>query len=203
MPLVTVVGWVCLGLMVADPSPASWEVQPAASRVRIELRRSGLLKFLGHDHQIEAPLAGGRVFLTADAPERSRVWLRWNADALHVVAGTEPAEDVPIVEERMRGVDVLAAARHPQILFVSDRTTGSRAGADWTLLIRGTLSVRGRSHPIEVPLLVRVAGGRMTATGRLELSLKGLGVEPPSVAGVVNVADEFVVTFEIVALALP
>ncbi|MCL4820193.1 MAG: YceI family protein [Vicinamibacteria bacterium] len=186
-------------LVVPDASPATWEVQPAASRVRIELRRSGLLKFLGHDHQIAAPLAAGRVFLVPDAPERSRVWLRWNADALHVVAGTEPAEDVPTVEERMRGPDVLAAATHPQILFASDRVTGSGADGEWTLRIQGTLSVRGRAQPIEVPLRVRLDGDRLTATGRLELSLKSLGVEPPSVAGVVNVADGLAVTFEVVA----
>jgi polyisoprenoid-binding protein YceI len=186
-------------LAAADASPATWEVQPAASRVRIELRRSGLLKFLGHDHQIDAPLAAGRVFLVPDAPERSRVWLRWSVDALHVVPGTEPAEDIPKVEERMRGGDVLAAARHPQILFASDRVTGSRAGADWMLRIRGTLSVRGRPHAVEVPVRVRLDGDRLIATGRLELSLTSLGVEPPSVAGVVNVADGFVVTFEAVA----
>jgi len=38
-----------------------YAVDPAASHVRIHLGRSGLLKFLGHDHETEAPIAGGRV----------------------------------------------------------------------------------------------------------------------------------------------
>ncbi len=52
---------------------------------------------------------------------------------------------------------------------------------------------------MEIPLEVRQAGRQLQAHGEVELRLRDLGIEPPSVAGVVRVANEFKLTFEITA----
>ena len=177
-----------------------FEVDPSKSRVRIHLGRAGLLKVLGHDHEIDAPIAEGRVEAASRDPGRSSVRLRFEARRLAVVPGTEPADDAPKVEERMRGEDVLDAVRHPEIVFVSS-SVAAEAGEPgrYRLRVRGTLELRGRLLAVEIPLDVRLDDRGLDARGEVEWRLCDLGVEPPSVGGVVKVADRFRVTFEIAA----
>lgn len=173
-------------------------MDPGRSRVRIELGRAGLLKMLGHDHDIEAPIAEGRIEADPEDPGRSRVSLRFEAARLAVVPGTEPAKDIPDVEARMRGPEVLDVEHHPQIVFESLRVEGA-AGPDgsYRLRVRGSLELKGRRTEIEVPLELRREAGGLQATGRLELKLRDVGIAPPSVGGVVKVANRFRVVFEI------
>jgi polyisoprenoid-binding protein YceI len=180
--------------------PESLTVDPAASRVRIHLGRAGLLKFLGHDHEIDAPLAEGRVVVAEDDPARSSVRLRFEARRLAVVPGSEPAGDIPKVEARMRSPEVLDVDRYPEIVFASSSVAGEAiAPGRFRLRVRGTLELMGRSFPVEIPLEVRQTGGEVQARGEVVWRLRDLGVEPPSVAGVVNVANGFRATFEITA----
>ncbi len=197
---------VALSLLLAGAAclPAgeagSFTVDASASRVRIHLGRAGLLKFLGHDHEIEAPVAEGRVAVVGDEPARSSVRLRFEARRLAIVPGTEPADDIPKVETRMRGPEVLDLERHPEIAFVSQSVAGEAiAPGLFRLRVRGTLELKGRPFPVEIPLEVRLTGTGMRATGEVEWRLRDVGIEPPSVAGVVNVADRFRVAFDVEA----
>ena len=125
-------------------------VDTAASRVRIHLGRTGLLKFLGHDHEIDAPLAEGRIEVVEGEPARSFVRLRFEAGRLAIVPGTEPAGDIPKVEARMRGPEVLEVARYPEIVFTSSSVAGEALGPGrYRLRVRGTLELKGRSFPVE------------------------------------------------------
>jgi len=197
---------VALSLVLAGAaSPTSGEVlslaiDPGASRVRIHLGRAGLFKFLGHDHEIDAPLAEGRVVVAEDDPARSSVRLRFEARRLAVVPGSEPAGDIPKVEARMRSPEVLDVDRYPEIVFASSSVAGEAIEPGrYRLRVRGTFELKGRSFPVEVPLEVRQSGGELQARGEVEWRLRDLGIEPPSVAGVVRVANEFWMTFAITA----
>ena len=184
----------------AAGEPESLAIDPGTSRVRIHLRRAGFLKFLGHDHEIDAPIAEGRVVVAAGDPARSSVRLRFEARRLAVVPGSEPAEDVPKVEARMRGPEVLDVDRYPEIVLVSSSVAGEATEAGHCRLrVHGTLELKGRSFPVEVPLEVRYSGGELQARGEVEWRLRDVGIEPPSVAGVVRVANEFRMAFEITA----
>jgi polyisoprenoid-binding protein YceI len=191
---------VVLAAGAAGAQDRTLEVDRAASRVRIHLGRTGFLKFLGHDHEIDAPVAEGRVELTAGDPSRSSVRLRFEASRLAVVAGTEPSDDVPKVEARMRGPEVLDVDRHPVVVFSSASVTGEALEPGrYRLLVRGVLEIKGRSVPVAIPVDARLAGDVLEARGDVELGLRDLGIEPPSVAGVVKVADRFRLAFAIVA----
>jgi hypothetical protein len=51
---------------------------------------------------------------------------------------------------------------------------------------------------VEIPLDARrAADGSIEARGEVSLNLRDLGIEPPSVAGVVKVKDRFRLEFEI------
>ncbi len=176
---------------------------PKASHVRIHLGRSGLFQFMGHEHHIEAPVAEGRVQVTDGDPARSSVALRFSAAALYVIPGSEPADDIPKVEERMRG-EVLEVSRYPEIVFASTSVrVGSAPGARLKLTVAGTLTLKGRSFPVEVPLDVERQGESLKAKGEVELKLRDWGIEPPSVGGVVNVSNRFKLELEIHARSGP
>jgi len=185
----------------AQAEPVALVVDPATSHVRLHLGRAGLMKFLGHEHHIEAPIAEGRVELVEGDPARSSVQLRFDSAKLAVIPGSEPAGDIPKVEERMRG-EVLEVARYPEIAFASTSVKSqSASGSRFRLVVAGSLTLRGRSFPVEVPLEVARDAAGIEARGEVALKLRDVGIEPPSVAGVVKVANGFKLEFEIRARA--
>jgi polyisoprenoid-binding protein YceI len=194
-----------LAALGAGPWPAAaqslvYVIDPEASRLRVHLGRGGLLSFMGHDHEIDAPISRGRIEVTPGDPAASRVDMRWEAGLLAVVPGTEPEEDIPQVEERMRGPEVLDVARHGEIRFWSfeiEVRSADAASGRWDLLVRGGLQIKGGRHTVEIPLEVRREGEELRARGEAELRLRSLGIEPPSVAGVVKVKNEFRVAFDV------
>lgn len=181
----------------------TYTVDTEQSRLRLELGRAGLLKVFGHDHTIEAPVADGLIESDPSDLSRSRVTLRFESRRLAIVPGTEPAKDIPEVETRMRGPEVLEVERHPHVVFTSSKVAAADgpgpggAASLHRLRVRGTLEIKGRRTEVEVPLEVRSSPGGLVATGHLELHLRDLGITPPSVAGVVKVANGFLVSFEI------
>jgi polyisoprenoid-binding protein YceI len=182
-----------------EAQPQTYVVDPGRSRVRIHLGRAGLVKFLGHDHEVDAPVADGRVEAVEGDPTRSTVALRFESARLAIVPGSEPAGDIPAVEERMRGPEVLDVGRYPEIAFAS-RSVRIVATEDdrFRLVVSGSLTLRGRPVPVEVPVEVtRVADGGLEARGETSLELKDLGIAPPSVGGVVKVANRFRVEFDV------
>jgi polyisoprenoid-binding protein YceI len=200
LPAVALCALLAGAALPAADGPETLAVDPAASRVRIHLGRAGLFKFLGHDHEIDAPITDGRVEIKGGDPARSSVRLRFEARRLAIVPGTEPADDIPKVEQRMRGPEVLDAERHPDVEFVSSAVKGELTEPGlYRLVVRGVLQLKGRSCPVEIPLDVRWSGSALQARGEVEWRLRDLGVEPPSVAGVVNVANGFRITFELTA----
>lgn len=189
-----------VGAGVARAETEIFVIDPEASRVRVHLGRAGLLKFLGHDHEIAAPVAEGRVQVNPADPARSVVDLKWRAALLAVVPGTEPEGDVPKVEERMRGPEVLDVEQHAGIRFWSFQIEVQEAdpvAGRWHLLVRGGLELKGARHTVEIPMEVRLQGDELVATGETGLRLRRIGIDPPSVAGVVNVSDDFRLAFEV------
>jgi polyisoprenoid-binding protein YceI len=186
------------GAVTATAQTEVYLVDEDASRVRVHLGRAGLLGFLGHDHTIEAPVSEGWIEVDPGKPADSRVDLKWKASELAVGPGTEPPEDIPEVEERMRGPKVLHVERYPDIRFWSFevRAEESEPGR-WRLQVKGGLEIKGNRHTVELPLEVWREGDEILATGEVELQLERLGIEPPSVSGVVNVDNDFRVSFEV------
>jgi polyisoprenoid-binding protein YceI len=182
--------------------PRRFTVDPEASQVVVHVGRAGLFKFAGHEHEVVAKLAAGSIVADADDLSRSSVTLRFKAAELKVTGKGEPAGDVPKVQAKMEGPDVLDVRAHPEIRFASKAVSGRAAGSgEWELSVTGDLSVRGATRELRLPLRVTLDRGELKAAGRLVLKQKDYGITPVSVAGVVKVKNELEISYAIVARA--
>jgi polyisoprenoid-binding protein YceI len=181
-----------------------YAVDAGHSAITIHVGKAGLFSFAGHEHQVLAPRLSGEVQLDEQEIGRSSVSVTVDATALRVSGEGEPPEDVPKVQERMVGAELLDVVRFPQVSFRSTRVEGREtAPGHRELKLTGELTVHGVARTISVPVVVETAGERLTATGKLVVRHRDHGLTPVSVAGVVKVKDEIAIDFRIEALARP
>src|SRR5947199_5158923 len=144
-----------------------FRVDSRESLVVIEVRRSGSLARLGHDHVVASHEVGGYV-----APDEGRADLyvalgRLAVDeaALRTEAGfdTQPAEsDIEGTRANMLG-KVLEAQKFP---FALIRVSGADAGrGDVALSVAITL--HGNTRTLQAPARIDAGAGEMSVTGRL------------------------------------
>ena len=178
----------------------SYRVVPEKSSVRIEVGKGGAFGFVaGHTHEVEGPIQG-RVTADAQNLSTAEIQLTIRAADLRVSGKGEPPDDVPKVQERMLGPDVLDVARFPEITFRSTSVAGGeRRDAAADLRVTGELTLHGRTKPITAPVRVRIDGGALTASGTLTVKQSDFGIKPVSVGGVVNVKDALTIHFSVTA----
>jgi hypothetical protein len=181
-----------------------FRVDSSESLVVIEVRRSGSLARLGHDHVVASHEVGGYV-----APEEGRADLyvqleRLEVDeaALRAEAGldTQPAQsDIEATRANMLG-KVLEADKFP---FALIRVSGVDAGRrEVTLSVAITL--HGIARTLQAPAQIDADADRIDVTGRLSFDQTDFGITPYSVlGGAVAVRNGVDLRFRIRASRLP
>lgn len=175
------------------------------SDLRILVFPDGPLARFGHPHVIGGNVVSGSIWLAEDF-HRSSVELSVDVPALRVddpewrlAEGFDPRMNDDAIAgtgDNLRSPDVLDAERYPEIVIRSVGVGGPRWQPDVTIEI----TVRGRTRTATVPVALDVAGGTLTATGRLLLRQTEFGIEPFSaLSGRLRVADEIIVRFRVVA----
>jgi polyisoprenoid-binding protein YceI len=196
------VGLVVLSLTPAlvAGAPAHYAVVSDSSALTVHVGRAGLLKFAGHEHEVVTSAIEGEIVADSGDLARSSVRLRFAAAGLRVSGKGEPEKDLPKVQAKMEGPDVLDVARFPEITFTSRAVKGTVKGpGTYALTVSGDLTLHGATRAVELPLEVTVEAETLTTTGRFALSQTDYGMKPVSVAGVVNVKNEVAIEFRIVA----
>lgn len=184
----------------APEGQTTYEVSLVDSRVTIHLGRAGIFGFVGHEHEIEAPVASGTVMVDAQNQAGSSVALSFDAASLRVTGKGEPPQDVPKVQARMLGPDVLDVARFPKIDFASTGAAPKRVSeGSYDLLLSGRLTLHGVTRDVRVPARVEIREGRLRAQGKTTFRQSEFGISPVSVGGVVKVKDAVVLEFDVVA----
>ncbi|HZR22361.1 MAG TPA: YceI family protein [Vicinamibacterales bacterium] len=182
-----------LALLLLLVGAETYHVDPARSTVTIEVGKAGAFSFMaGHTHEVVGPVTSGTVTFDREHPERSRVQLAIATKTLKVSGKNEPGDDVPKVQERMDGPDVLAIDRYPEIKFES---TGILA----EFTVNGRLTIRDVSRAISVPVHVEQSADGLRVTGRFSVKQSEFGIKPISVGGVVAVKDALSISFAMVA----
>jgi len=193
--------WIAVLVGIAVPGPVAYRVAGEESRMTVHVGTAGLFKMFGHEHNIQVKGIAGRVEWDPEAPASSRFILEIDAATL-TVADEELAEkDRAQVQSDME-TQALALPQNPKIVFESTEVRVEKSeGANPRLKLRGTLRLRGVAKPVEVPLTLEVAEGRITAKGEMELEGKNWGVPQISaVGGSVKTKEELKLAFEIVAV---
>jgi len=195
-------------LFLAAVSPVlgdtrTYAVDPEASRVLVQVGKSGVFGFAGHTHEVEAPGVTGEVVADDEDLSRSSVSLTFQAASLRVTGKGEPAKDVPKVQETMLGPKVLDAGRFPTIAFRSQKVSGRPLGGGaFDLQVTGEMTLHGVTRTLVLPLKVETSAGTLTAAGRTTLRHDHFGMVPISAGGgTVKVKNELVVEFRIVGRA--
>jgi hypothetical protein len=157
-------------------------VDPAGSLVVIEVRRSGSLARLGHDHVVASHEVGGYL-----APEEGRADLyvalgRLAVDepALRAEAGFESQPSASDIEGTRANMleKVLEARKFP---FALIRARGVANQGEAKLDIEITL--HGVTRRLEAPARIGVDAGGMSVTGTLSFDQTDFGLTPYSLLG--------------------
>jgi polyisoprenoid-binding protein YceI len=161
-------------------------IDTAKSVMTVRVYKAGVLSAFGHDHEIAAPIAGGKVDSAAHTVE-----LHTNANALRVRDPKVSEKDRGEIEKTMLGPEVLDAGRYPEIVF---RSTAAEPTGTGSWKVQGTLTLHGQTQPVTAE--VRENAGRYEGTSLLKLA--DFGIKPVRIAGgAVKVKDEIRIEFDI------
>jgi polyisoprenoid-binding protein YceI len=187
----------------AQAAEQGYTVVAEQSAVHVHVGKSGVFGFAGHNHEVLAPSVQGTVIADPADLARSSVTLSFDAADLKVTGEGEPANDVPQVQTKMTGPEVLDVARFPKITFRS-RSVAGRQVSDgvYDLQVTGDLALHGLTRSLTLPLRVEVGADKLTASGRTVLRHSDFGMKPVSAGGgTVKVKNEIGVDYRIVAHA--
>jgi polyisoprenoid-binding protein YceI len=180
-----------------------YEVDPASSRVVIEVRRGGALAHLGHDHVVVSHDVAGYV-----APVDGRADLYVRLDTLVVDEPGERAEahfegqppDDAIAGTRENMLRKLDAAEHPFAVIGVRGVERDAAGA-W---LNATLEVNGTPRSLRIPAEIVQAPDSVSVAGRIAVTQTSFGITPYSIlGGALQVQDEVTIRFRIRAPRMP
>jgi polyisoprenoid-binding protein YceI len=187
-------------LWAQTPSPAVYSIDATRSKLEVDVFRAGLLKMMGHDHNIAAKTFSGEIRLNSVNIESSSVTL--NVDSASLVVLDDPGvpeKDRKQVQETMLGAEVLNVKDFPKIQFHSTGLSHiAKTGEDFTLA--GRLRIHGVEKEITFPVHIRRENHLLRATGSVTLTQTDFGIKPVKAAlGSVRVKDQIMVRFELLA----
>jgi polyisoprenoid-binding protein YceI len=163
---------------------------------QIRTGTGGLFGAFAHDHLIEVRKIDGCATLNPTDLTRSSIKLVFTTAGLHVLDPKESPTDRAKIQSNME-TDVLRIGEYPQITFES--TSIERGGSSDTFRVRGNLTIRGKTQPITVPVIMtRVEDGAYRATGEYKFKQTAFGIQPIQLAaGTIKVKDEVRTEFEL------
>lgn len=179
-----------------------FEVDPASSRVVVEVRRGGTLAHLGHDHVVASHDVRGYL---APAAGRADLYLRIDrlvVDERDLRAeaqfDTQPSAEA-IAATRANMLDQLGASAHPWAMVavrdVSIEASGFRMNA--------TLTLNGSTRAMDLSPQIVLSTDEVGVDGRVALEQTSFGITPFSVlGGALQVQDRVSVGFRIRARRL-
>lgn len=202
---ISVCGFVCLS--AAFGQPLRLKVDHTRSFIAVAVDKGGLLSFVGgHQHGVLATKWSADVCLDRNNPAKSSAKMVIDTRALRIDsaearqrAGLQPggpgAEDIREIQMKMLAPEILDATNHPEIEF---HTRSVESKAEDTLVLKGPLTIRGRSRPVSAPAaLTHPDNQTFRFRGSFEVKQTEYGIKPTSVAGVVKVKDKVKILFDI------
>ncbi len=183
------------------------EVDHKRSYIVVSTDKGGLLSaFVGHKHGILAAEWSAEICLDSQNPQSSTAAITVSTPSLEIdipearrIAGLSldgpGPKDLQEIQEKMLGPRNLAAEDYPEIQF---RTTSVEGKNEGSLILRGALTIRGKTQPVSVPVaFTQLDTGSFRFSGRFTARQTNYGIQPESIAGVVKIKDKVSIRFEI------
>jgi polyisoprenoid-binding protein YceI len=190
---------------VAHQQARVYRIDPAQSKIQVNVYKAGWLKAFGHDHLIAAKDYAGTVRVSPAAVGQAAVNLQLKTDSFTVVDSTAKPQERQEIERDMKSEKVLDVAKYPQITFGSTRVADVKSSGDGLhLSLIGDLTLHGVTHPVTVPVLVTLSDTSLRAQGEVALKQTHYAITPISVKaalGGISVKDEVRIVFDLMALA--
>lgn len=161
-------------MLAASPAAAApYQIEPAQTRIAFAVGAQGYPVTRGEFRQFRANLA-----IDAATPARSQVAFTVDAASIDTRA--------PLIDEYVRGRDLLDVARHPAISF---RSTAVRQVGENAVEVRGALTLLGVTRPETFRVTVKPEGGAyaLTAVGTIRRSDFGMMGGLPLVSDTVTI----------------
>jgi polyisoprenoid-binding protein YceI len=158
------------------------------SSMKILVFKSGAFSAFAHNHEIEAPIADGKI----DSSANASVQLRVDAREMRVLDPEVDADKRGEIQRTMHSAAVLDVEKFPEISYQSTSVT-SRGDDHWE--VRGDLTLHGKKQPVAVEVSLKDGHYR----GSAAIKQSDFGIEPIRIAGgTVKVKDELRIEFDIV-----
>ncbi len=177
---------------------------PDSSRVHIHTGSSGIFGFAGHEHTVSAGDLIGRAAVDSTDMSAFMLSITFPADSLRVI-DEERRQDSPKIERDMRE-KVLESRRFPLIEVRGVTFTPKREDPGTTTPLpigncSGTivieLALHGTTRTLTLPIDLEIDAHRLRARGELTIKHEDFAMKRVKVAGVVNVAEELEIDFDI------
>ena len=180
--------------------PVALEFDRERSHIVARTGKGGFLTVFGagHRHAIEATEWRADACWDSSDPARSRVAIVIPTSSLRVDTAEARrhaqldresgpgAEDVLKIQQQMLGPKNLDAAQHPTIAFES--TSLEQRGGQY--LLRGRMTLHGRTRTEEAPLAITRTGDAIRVTASFSIKQTDYAIKPTSIGGLVDVKDQ-------------
>jgi polyisoprenoid-binding protein YceI len=125
-------------------------------------------------HTVEGTVRATEGALTFE-PGRSEVSGR-------IVVDARTANTASQGRDKKMHHEVLESEKYPEIVLIPAKLQGSPnlAGVS-RVILEGTLTIHGSTHPISIPLEIAITGQRYTASGSFKVPFVAWGMNDPSV----------------------
>jgi hypothetical protein len=190
-------------------APVRFNVVQEKSVLAARTDKAGILSAFGAGHKHGIIATGFSANLCADPQtlENASVSFRVPGGALQIdsgkarraasLTGSGPGpKDVATIQQKMLSPANLSPEQHPEIQFEST----SAQSKDNQIVLRGNLTIRGRTNPVTVLLNVTSGGDSYQFRGEFPIRLTDYGIKPESIGGVVKVADQVSILIDVLAV---
>jgi hypothetical protein len=180
------------------------------SLLTILVFRGGALAKAGHNHVIASHAMTGTAWVPADVERASfEIHVPVNdftidEPKLRALEGKEFSAEVPDsaregTKKNMLSEPMLDGARFPEVVL---QAAGRMERGSEGMLAQVSVSIRGQTRTVTVPIRYELQGSEVRAQGQFALKQTDLGLTPFSLlGGALRVEDEMTVKFSVVARA--
>ena len=176
---------ICLGSNNLCAQSKAIDVNKSSLKIRVF--KSGAFSAFAHDHEIQAPIAEGKIDSSANS-----VQLRVDSSKMRVLDPEISADKRAEIQHTMQSAAVLDVEKFPEISYQSTTVT-SRGENHWK--VRGDLTLHGQKQAVAVQVSLQDGHYR----GSASFKQSTFGITPISIAGgTVKVKDEIKIEFDIV-----